>query len=392
MKLDRFDTPRHVVDDLFSIVKDHLGAHSGAVLDPAVGSGALLEPFLDGRLGWTATAVDIDPSAIAALSARWSDCSAICADFLQLDRSMVGMEERRTYEAVVLNPPFSERGAQKSEATVAAGKLRSSRSLSFVLAASGFVAAGGVLAAILPLSALRAEKNTAALRYLQSKGRLTARHQYPRRAFPNVVASTCLVTWMPTTPALSTDLLDVDAEVCASSAAKIIRGWIPMHSRRLRHGPWRPLVHTSDLRMLDGSGDPTRRCRSERHLLGPAVLLPRVGRLAEEQIVVLADGGPVCLSDCVLAVQANSDVAAAALAALLRAEIHSLQSEYQATGAPYITIDRLSAWLVRSGVLQRADQRNARQVPPAVTITSAPSLSAAPGAPLEHRELTLIRA
>ena len=75
--------------------------------------------------------------------------------------------------------------------------------------------------------------------------------------------------------------------------------------------------------------------------MGPAVLLPRVGRPSVEKIAVLDNGVGVAISDCVIALACASDTAALEVRGRLVQKWPRLEQLYTGTGAPYLTVESI---------------------------------------------------
>ncbi|MBK9296004.1 MAG: methyltransferase [Candidatus Microthrix sp.] len=349
MDRDFFETPSAIAGDLHLAVTEPVGEMVRGVLDPTIGSGALLLPFQRHHPDVPLFGVDVDPNAIRLLGSSFPGLELDCFDFLHANSSNIPAEWKTFgVDAVVMNPPFSERGAATTSVRVSGQEISCARSLAFVLRATEYVVDDGVLVSVLPYSVQHAVKNRKALEYLHSTGQIEWLTSYPRRAFKGAVTQTRVLRWRRVADTVAGPSLDRPS--AKSSQRILVRGWVPMHSRRNRRGPWRSLVHSTDLSSLVREPEiEMRRCRSVRYLAGPAVLLPRVGRLTSQSVAILLAGRTVCLSDCVIAIVTPSTDSARELASLIRSRLSCLNAEFEATGAPYITLERLNGWLDHQG-------------------------------------------
>lgn len=84
---------------------------------------------------------------------------------------------------------------------------------------------------------------------------------------------------------------------------------------------------------------------------GHVVLLPRVGVPIINNITEFYFKNEVQLSDCVIALKFDDKVTAQQCSKLIKSKFASLVYQYRGTGARYITIARLEAWLRSIGVV-----------------------------------------
>ena len=111
-----------------------------------------------------------------------------------------------------------------------------------------------------------------------------------------------------------------------------------------------PLVHYTDLRdgRVELAGRPG--FGSYRCVTGPAILLPRVGKITPTKVASLSPGLEIMLSDCVMALKPERHELVAALRQKLIANFAELRQQYTGTGAPFITLGRLKRALHPIGV------------------------------------------
>ena len=233
------------------------------------------------------------------------------------------------------------------------GAFSASAAMSFLLTAIPYVDDTGTIVAVLPSGCLYNLKDRRAWEYLGSKYSAWVVSNPRKGAFPGLAASTVLVRLSPP------DRARVQVEgtlrappICPKLSVTVIRGSQPMHlSATPRKGP--VLVHSTDLRQgvvhLNG-----RRGTSEhRCVAGPAVLIPRVGRITDDKVVLLRAPTPIVMSDCVIALKTASLARARAVQKRLRDSFAILRAHYVGTGAPFITLRRLETVLHAVGIAVR---------------------------------------
>lgn len=92
-------------------------------------------------------------------------------------------------------------------------------------------------------------------------------------------------------------------------------------------------------------------------VLPPAVLLPRVGTPRYDKVALYDQGPPILLSDCVVALRCCSSDHAIAVQTALVEHFSTLAGLYTGTGARYLTMKRLAAFLCHLGLDVHYDVR-----------------------------------
>ena len=323
------------------------------IADLAAGNGDLL---LQAERVWPTAAfvaTDIDRRAIRRLSRLRPSWTVGRCD-LRSSRSRASCRALDSLHhstcLMLLNPPFSCRGGTRFLVQTSNGPLHASTAMSFLLHAAAYVAPGGHIVSILPLGCLHNAKDVQAWTYLESGYNATVLQTYPKGTFPNSTASTALVRLSPRTDDITPNHR---SDLCTTRGlllrVRVIRGTCPLH--RPKHEHDKPaLVHYTDLRSGVVAMNGRRGFGSFRCVDGPAILLPRVGRLTSGKIARLDSSHPVMLSDCVIALKPESPDHARTLCDRLLANLEHLRAHYIGTGAPFITIRRLKAALHAIGV------------------------------------------
>jgi predicted RNA methylase len=353
--LDAIYTPAWIAMDVAEALPDWPEGTAPHIADLAAGEGALLA---DAEKLWPEaeiSATDASPKAVRALRRDHPHWLVGCCDVLNSRSLGSSLHAGCHYDAVLLNPPFTSRGAH----TVAAdgADVRCSPAMAFVIEGLRRLAPSGVLVAVLPVSCLTSIKDEAVRAYIASRHNVEVLRFYSRNAFPGAYASTALVRltphssersgvdgWSPRTPV-------VDARPSRPCLPKvgIRRGWVQMHNIPSGRGRV-PLVHSTSLqggRVQRFAGSAPRDSRS---LHGPMILLPRVGTPRQDKLVWRNAAQPIALSDCVFALTAEDSAAGEALWIQLREEWEQLEARYSGSCAKYLTKPDLIQHLVTIGV------------------------------------------
>ena len=250
-----------------------------------------------------------------------------------------------------MNPPFTSRGGSRNRVDVGDSRVACGAALSFVLTAIQYLAPDGQVVAILPVGSLHNQKDAEAWRYLLERFAVEILEHVGKRSFPRCAASSAIVRL---SQQRTTEKNSVGCEVPQLSSSRdlrgieIIRGTCPVHSMPSeRRGP--RLVHSTDLRNTTVILNGHRGYGHYRCVDGPAVLLPRVGRLTPEKIGILPNAQRVMISDCVIALKTERLPAAERLQKTLHDNFDRLAEGYVGTGAPHVTLRRLQAILMDIG-------------------------------------------
>jgi 16S rRNA G966 N2-methylase RsmD len=322
------------------------------VADLAAGEGSLLS---EAAIRWPSArllATDINAESVRRLQKkgqRWAvgRCDLLSPKSRRACRKL--QDARGKVSLLLLNPPFSCRGGTRHTVLTSAGPVRASSAMAFLLVGLQYLAKTGHAIAILPAGSVYNKKDKEAWQYIRSRFVIRRLGKWGKKTFPGCAASSVLVRLIPCAQATRKAASSQARRARTTATATILRGTCPVHALPMTcDGP--TLVHSSDLKdskvVLNGHrGFGTHRCLS-----GPAVLIPRVGRLTPEKIAIFKAHRRIMISDCVIALLARSPGAAAKLQRLLLRRFQTLSNQYVGTGAPHITLTRLQDTLDRIGV------------------------------------------
>lgn len=347
VQLDSHYTPA----DLARIVVAAARANRPKVVaDFAAGEGSLLRAANERWPTAEIVGTDISRSALRRLGNAPVPIKTGRCDFLEYssrERCRVLRRTVGTVSVALLNPPFTSRGGPKEDILTPIGLIPASSSMAFVMQSFQYLADDAEIVAILPLGALHNNKDATAWEYIKCLFSVEILDRWSHRSFPGCAASSALVRLHSQQTVSPTQ--EVERRLRPNFSVRLVRGNCPAHtSRRPLAGP--ELVHTSQL--LDGRVTLSARRGFDHHrtLVGPAVLIPRVGRLTSSKICVLGPNRRVMLSDCVFALTVKTPKTAADLRKWLVSHCEELNESYVGTGAPHITIVRLRAALGDMGV------------------------------------------
>lgn len=354
MKLDDHYTPI----ELARIAVNHVRLrHPGIIADVAAGEGSLLLEAIRRWPSARVVATDINRAIVNRLQTagnkQWSvgRCDFMAAksraasNILRAVRGKVGL--------LLLNPPFSCRGGSYRVVNSRDDTIRASVAMAFLLIGLEYLSPRGQAMAILPAGSLHNKKDKLAWRYIRTRFSVRELAHWDKTAFPGCAASSVLVKLTPHNSKEfeepSRKRRSGNRNPKARASAFIVRGTCPVHE--IPEGARGPtLVHYTDLRNATVTLNGHRGHGDYRCVAGPAVLLPRVGRITPHKVALLTSARRVMISDCVIGLKTESVEAAHLVRKLLVDHFEVLAKCYVGTGAPHITLERLREAMRRVGV------------------------------------------
>src|SRR6185295_10539421 len=306
--LDRYDTPASIVAAMIAAVNDSL---SGPIADFAVGGGNLLRAAMRKWPTLDAIGTDIDRGAIGALRSQHPAWRLGQADLLNRrsrDACRVLRGQHGKVGLILINPPFSCRGAIRKKVGVFGEMVECGTATAFLTEASLYLRPGGQMVAIMPAGSLCSQRDREAWLMLSTKFRITPLDSFGLRVFDGACARTMIVhlerlfegapeeQTSPISRIRTRDSVHGQHVVCVTA----VRGQLPMHRALISmNGVGVPLVHTTCIqagRIANTLGVVVNH-RWTVH--GPGVLLPRVGEPRRDKIALLRNRTPIAISDCI---------------------------------------------------------------------------------------------
>ena len=343
VQMDTHYTPRLLASKLVAFAED---PHPSVVADLCAGYGDLL---LEAENTWPHAdyvAVDIDRQSVQhlrRLRPTWRVGRCDLTNPLSRAHSSVLKRLGKHISLLLLNPPFSCRGSARLTAATADGPIHASTAMFFLVTSLTYLNHSGCAVAVLPTGVLHNQKDRAAWKYIHSRYSVSVADGPQPGVFPRSSASTAVVRISPhkTLPTLPLELGPITPTRREFITVQLTRGCQPLF--RLRNqSTGTTLVHSTDLRDATVIFNGLRSDNVQRSIAGPAVLIPRVGQLTETKIAVLCSRSPVVLSDCVIGLGTRSLEDARELRKRLVDNFHLLNAQYVGTGAPFVTLDRLT--------------------------------------------------
>lgn len=376
LSYDQYFTPSTLAEELVGFVTLE---NVATVADFAAGDGELLRAAAGRWNGVKLTATDVDPGVVGSLKRRYPGWSVSRCDFTN-SRSRARADALRgreaSFDVVVLNPPFSQRGGTRFATVIEGVTYESGPAFSFILQSLRYLRPGGQLVAIIPYGALHSEKDEVARGAVSARYGLDVVRTCERGTFRAGTPRTAVVR-VGLGPELTGEALPPpQGRVETAFEVSLQRGSLPVHRSVAEEGVL-PLVHTTELREGAVTVGSLWAPQGSRSIVGPAVLIPRVGKPLRKKLALLERSrGPVALSDCVLAVECSEEGLAERVLRALHRRWETVERAYGGTCARYITLKALSQLLVEAGfrVLPYGDSVRAG-TPPHPTPPSASEVS-----------------
>ncbi len=188
MTTRRHDTPV----DVARALARHAPRDFSAILDPSVGTGALLRPLLGAIVRHDArvTCIDADPNALEQARQTLSNLPKRCVSIVSTDFLAWSSITRKRFDCIVMNPPFAGRREDLWPLkTLEDGVVRTrfaSIEAAFVHKAINLLVDHGRLLTVLPCSVVMAESAQWLRNDVFRSGAVRFVHELPPRTFSGV--------------------------------------------------------------------------------------------------------------------------------------------------------------------------------------------------------------
>ena len=190
--------PYYTPIDVARALARHAPRRISSILEPAVGTGILLQPLL-ARLSTDAAkivCIDQNANALAELNRLRSSLppgalKAFCSNFLNWSKT--ARNQKREFDCILMNPPFAAKRSEfvdLSYHSVTTGRVvkRVPVEAAFIATALELLKDGGRLLAILPSSVIAADSCRWLREHLLTMGCIRYVHELPPFTFENVSA------------------------------------------------------------------------------------------------------------------------------------------------------------------------------------------------------------
>ena len=341
---DAYYSPGHVAEVVAQTVER---SRPKSVIDSHCGRGALLDAVEKSFPKIHCAGIDLDGNAISHLRKARPHWTLVRGDSLtwtaweKVHRKLGG-----SVDVAVLNPPFSMGQVKGIDIELDGKVIRGSLAMAHVISTIQH-SSPARLVAILPESTMFSDMDRQGRAELELRYDVEVVAQFKSSTFRGARANSLLVGMTKRARQRALTLIEKTKRVSMQNT--IVRGGLPcFEAVSMRLGI--PFVHSTDIKdLVRGATNATlRKVRpfTRGIVSGHMVLLPRVGVPKMENIGAWFTEGDVQLSDCVIALQYCNENVAHAAAEIFQRDYEALASLYRGTGARYVTVDRLSEWLI----------------------------------------------
>jgi len=345
LDLDRYYTPESVARRILECAA--LPVMPSVCADSTCGNGRLLKAANEVFGGVDCVGIDRDRRAITALRRNNPDWLLTVGDLLNVKRYGRLFAEfiPPTVDLLVLNPPFSQGSRKAVDITYRGDSFKGSVAMAYLLRSIELFDPTHGAVAIVPESLLYSETDEFSRKLLSERFSIQGIANLESCTFRGARAHAIAVQILP-----SGNHVDTKQFTSSQKPLKIrlTRGGLPVHiMKKSPRGV--PFVHSTEIRKVvnrihESDFLHTEDCLKGR-VVGWAILIPRVG-VAEKGLVQAVNIRlPVQLSDCVIALECKNKLVAQELEARIHESWDDFRDLYKGTGARYVTMSRLSAWL-----------------------------------------------
>ncbi len=340
---DSHYTPDVLADRLLSYINLEIVK---TIADFCVGNGALLKSAQKLKPSALYFGSDISKKAIRQLKKNYHNWQLSHCDFMNAKsrkNAKVFRQNSDGFDLILLNPPFSCKGGTNYEVNFEDNKYNVSTSMYFVVESLKYLSKNGVLLAILPNSVAYSQKDRLIWNKLVSDYQLNILEQPLINLFENCSPNVILVSINTNK---TKNIYKYPNRLSHQiNGVSLFRGKISMNTLNGSYQEGYLLIHSTNLRInsLVNLGYRTKNDLSK--IVGPAVLIPRVGLPNPQKICTIAKGESYVLSDCVIGIKTNSIKDAKKLMKLILYDWDKFKELYKGTGAKYTTLERLGLFL-----------------------------------------------
>lgn len=337
--------------DLAEILINYIGKrHINSVADFCVGGGELLRAAESRWNGIQCFGTDISEQAISILRLLHPSWNIEICDFLsEGSRNSLDVLKNKKFDLILLNPPFTCKGSTIHQVIFDNKTFYVSTAMLFLVEALKYMANDGEIFAILPISVAYSQKDRKIREYLIAKYGFSILEERDKQSFkrcsPNIILAS-LNSKINKGITYSSEHINIEI-----NEISIFRGSISMNEIFKYSINGKHLIHSTNLINNSIVGLVHKIDTNRSEVIGPAVLLHRVGNPSMKKICIIPEGESYLLSDCVVAIKTKTESDSIKLQKLLFENWNNIKNLYKGTGAKYITIDRLERYLgIRSKI------------------------------------------
>ena len=333
---DSHYTPSDLADYLVSHIKKR---NVKTIADFCVGEGILLKAAKKKWNNATFYGNDISIEVIKILRKNNPEWILENCDFLNSTSKNKKMLFNRNFDIILLNPPFSCRGSIKKSLIFDNKEFTTSTAMAFFIESINYLNKNRVLYAIMPQSVAYSQKDEKIRNYLYEKYNFIIINEINKQAFekcsPNIIIAAV------NDKSLSTTKYSFEQINTRIKGLKIFRGNISMHDIKTSKKNSLILIHSTNINNNKIENTKYKVKNGKSKIVGPALLICRVGQPNFKKICIIPSGKEYALSDCIIGIMTNTAKDCQKLKDLVINNWSNFSNLYKGTGAKYITIERI---------------------------------------------------
>src|SRR5690606_8336259 len=292
MGIDSFYTPEYLADKLVNFIKKQ---NITSVCDFCVGDGVLLRSAEKKWHQADIFGVDISEHVITKTSENHPNWTLLCEDFLLSNYDEL-------FDVILLNPPFSCKGAKINTVHFERNTFKVSTAMLFLLRAITYLNDSGSLYAILPSSIAFSQKDRDAWNYLKTFKHAKIIDYIEGKVFKGCMPNIILVSINDINVKEYNSKNFEPQKSYKKNVKSIKRGQItPKHIKKY-HDDGHLFVHTTNLNDNSLQHLQYKINTTYSKIEGPAVILPRVGRPNLSKVCIIPENETYAISDCIIGI------------------------------------------------------------------------------------------
>lgn len=336
---DSYYTPSPLADKLVEFVN---AEQVFSAIDFCVGDGNLLKAIAKRYKRAKLFGTDISVEALTKLSSNCSDWELCVCDFRD-DESInnVRFLQNRTFDLIMLNPPFTCKGSIVEHLEFNGEEFRLSTAMFFLMRALRYLSEDGGLYAILPISCVYSEKDRIAWEYLKKNYNACVLDEPNRVYFSKKCSPNIVFVYAGRYPMQKVEVSG-QADFSILPVIEIVRGCTRMQNPAYSKKKVAiPLIHTTNIQK--GKLVNLKRVIPGIQLTvdGYGVVIPRVCNPNQNKIALLDGAHTYALSDCVIVLRTANQKDAEQIRNHILDNWSDFISIYKGTGAQYVTLERV---------------------------------------------------
>lgn len=337
---DSFYTPTSLAEQLAGYVT---AESVRSAIDFCVGDGDLLKAVAKQYEGVRFFGTDISEEAIDKLKGDCPEWELGVCDFKD-DESVSNVQylQDRTFDLIMLNPPFTCKGSIVEHAVLDEQEFRLSTAMLFMVRALKYLSEDGGLYAILPISCVYSDKDKATWNYLKENYNACVLSESDKVYFTKKCSPNIALVYVGHYPMVGHEIVR-QHPFRTLPVTGVVRGCYRMQNPAYSKSRKAiPLVHTTNIQQ--GKLVNLRRIIPGIQLTidGYGVVIPRVCNPNPNKVALLDGKRTYALSDCVIVLRTASQEDAEQVRTSILENWQDFVALYKGTGAQYTTVARVN--------------------------------------------------